>query len=287
MFTEDLLIDELSLLGWTIFDSAVPDGLVSHVHSRDYEICYIVQGQLNWWVNDEVYEVKRGDFFFTKPGELHGGMNSIMERCEMYWLHLHFPGMDYPNSGFSLPRRNMLLDELNEINHRAFPAQSNMCPPFRRLLEEYENRDEYAFFSIKAKLLEILIELLRSYRQFKAAIPNSKVEYSREISQALSWIDEHLTHKFTVADIANAVSLSTSYFHERFSREVGLPPTEFCTRQRIERAQKLLEADSISIAEIAHSVGFSTSQYFATVFKKHVGVSPREFRANALTTVSG
>ena len=71
--------------------------------------------------------------------------------------------------------------------------------------------------------------------------------------------------------------LSESRFKTRFKREMGVPPEEFWLRQKIERATVLLKTRNVT--EVAHELGFSSSQYFATVFKRYTRVSPSRFHA--------
>jgi AraC-like DNA-binding protein len=69
-----------------------------------------------------------------------------------------------------------------------------------------------------------------------------------------------------------------SFFHEKFLKEVRLTPAEYLTRLRMKKAKQLLKISKKSITEIAFDLGFSSSQYFATVFKKVTGITPRFYR---------
>jgi AraC-like DNA-binding protein len=53
-------------------------------------------------------------------------------------------------------------------------------------------------------------------------------------------------------------------------------------RRKIERSQRLLSQQSLSVTSIAHSLGFSSSQHFASAFKRYVGVSPTAYRDQRL-----
>ena len=278
MYTENFLVDDLSVLGWALFDSAIPDGLTSHIHHQDYEICYVVQGQINWWVNNDVYKVKRGDFFITKPGEQHGGVNGVMERCEIYWLQLSLNDIEPEVRQNKRSETQHLVSSLDQIKHRAFPAIFDMKFAFHRLIAEQENPGEFASSLSRATLHEILICLIRSHKNFNSDYRGRSKTPSLEIQNALLWIENHLTENFMVADIAATVNMSTNYFQKRFLHEIGHPPAEYCNRKRVEKAEALLETSSDSISDIALSLGFSSSQYFSTVFKKFKGITPRAHR---------
>lgn len=276
MYTDNFLIEEVSVLGWTIFDSAVSNGLPAHVHPREFEICFIVQGHINWWLNDRVYNIGRGDYFITKPGELHGGVNGVMERCELYWVQISLSDKENPAGGRSKETAE-LISNLHHIQQRAFPARSTIQPAFYQLIQEHMKPGEHAAILFRATLHQILVDVIRSYDHFRTNFHQKDKLLSPEISRGLVWIEDHLTEKFSVADIAAAANMSTSYFQKRFLRETGQTPAEYCNRKRIERAQEMLAHGGLTISHIALALGFSSSQYFATVFKKYRGVTPREY----------
>ncbi|MEX0362259.1 MAG: helix-turn-helix transcriptional regulator, partial [Allomuricauda sp.] len=81
-----------------------------------------------------------------------------------------------------------------------------------------------------------------------------------------------------VDELAELVNFSTAYFKSWFKQHFGAPPKAYINRLKIERAkEELLKSNSIT--EVAYNLGFSTSQYFATTFKKYTGMSPKVFRA--------
>jgi AraC-like DNA-binding protein len=92
----------------------------------------------------------------------------------------------------------------------------------------------------------------------------------------LQHIENHLEDPVHVPRLAEVARLSESRFKTRFKRELGVPPAEFWLRQKIEKATLLLKSKSVT--EVAHELGFSSSQYFATVFKRYTLCSPSRFR---------
>ena len=77
-----------------------------------------------------------------------------------------------------------------------------------------------------------------------------------------------------VARLAQVARLSESRCKARFKREIGVPPAEYWLRKKIEQAIVLLK--NRSVTEVAYELGFSSSQYFATVFKRYKLVSPSQ-----------
>jgi two-component system response regulator YesN len=86
---------------------------------------------------------------------------------------------------------------------------------------------------------------------------------------------------FRLEDLARRVGLSLSRFKVRFKLETGMSPRQFILRTKIEAACARLLEGRESIGKIAFDMGFPTSQYFATVFHRFEGVSPKVYRQNA------
>ncbi|HEY3377167.1 MAG TPA: helix-turn-helix transcriptional regulator, partial [Armatimonadota bacterium] len=76
--------------------------------------------------------------------------------------------------------------------------------------------------------------------------------------------------------LAELLNLSTSRFKAKFKLEVGIPPAEYIMRRRLDRAKTLLCAGH-SVTTTAYALGFPSSQYFATAFKRYTGQRPLDY----------
>lgn len=93
------------------------------------------------------------------------------------------------------------------------------------------------------------------------------------------YIKSHLKDSFSVQDVAASVELSPYYASRMFKKDQGVTIMEYATRLRMEEAKLLLGNPSYRIDEIAAQIGYADSSYFARVFKKHEGMSPRAWRS--------
>ena len=101
---------------------------------------------------------------------------------------------------------------------------------------------------------------------------------SQRVDAALKFIDDHLHQPIGLEDVAVAAEVSTSYLKKILKMETGQSVTQIISEKRLQLAVKKLLAPNASITEIAYAVGFNDSNYFSTVFKKHFGLSPSEYR---------
>ena len=86
-----------------------------------------------------------------------------------------------------------------------------------------------------------------------------------------------------IGKYAALCGLSESYFYALFKQSIGVSPVEYRNRIRIDTARHLLESTTLSIEEIALSVGFDTPFYFSRVFRQLTTLSPRAWRERALS----
>lgn len=109
------------------------------------------------------------------------------------------------------------------------------------------------------------------------------VKHQTIIRQISAYIQEHLSEKLTLEQVAGEVHLSKSYLCRILKEELGCTFTEYTNRLRIERSKTYLHRSSMPLSEIACAVGFDDQSYFTRIFKRVVGMPPGKYRANNLS----
>jgi AraC family transcriptional regulator len=98
------------------------------------------------------------------------------------------------------------------------------------------------------------------------------------LKRVIEYVDTQLSNKIKLVDLAAVAGLSRMHFASQFRVATGLRPHEFLLRRRVRRAEELLRDSTMTIVEIALTVGFQTQAHFTTVFKRFVGYTPRHWR---------
>lgn len=92
-------------------------------------------------------------------------------------------------------------------------------------------------------------------------------------------INRHLQDSdFSVEQLCAEAAISRAHLHRKMKELTGLSTSEFIRNIRLEQATRLLREQKLNITQVAYSVGFSNVGYFSTAFRKHFGLSPREFQ---------
>lgn len=131
-----------------------------------------------------------------------------------------------------------------------------------------------------ARFKELTIHILKRVFDFR----DSRVEnkYSRIITKARDYINNNYAEPgINLNSVAASVNLSPTHFSTVFSQETGENFIEYLTKVRMKKAMEYLKTSTLKSAEIAYSIGYNDPHYFSYLFKKTVGMTPKEFRNEA------
>ena len=100
------------------------------------------------------------------------------------------------------------------------------------------------------------------------------------IGEAKVYMSGHFTDpNLMLQDVAKAVGMSNSRFSTVFSQQTGQTFTEYLIYLRLNKAKEMLRTTGIKSSQIARESGYNDSHYFSYIFKKNVGITPSEYRA--------
>ncbi|MGI5131670.1 GlxA family transcriptional regulator [Pseudonocardia sp. CA-107938] len=94
----------------------------------------------------------------------------------------------------------------------------------------------------------------------------------------LDWITDNLQQPLTVEDMAARAGMSTRTLTRRFSAEIGDSPHGWVTRQRVARAQELLEETRLTVENVAAETGFGSAPLLRHHFVRTLGITPTVYR---------
>ena len=298
---ETLAISGVHSLGQYNYVAARP-GLPPHNHIGCVEISLLVKGYQAYQVGGTTYHVKGGEQYISLPDEWHDTGMEPQDKGILYWLILDVT-KDRNKFLFLAPEMaRKLTADLREMPSRHFAAghdSANTLERAFRALQQIkmpdectgiftrgESQDAVAFRgeNPKAAPMEDAFHVLAAANhivhyilQTIAASRANARSVSPAIKASLELIAGNDEVWLNVAYVAEKVHLSESYFKILFRHEVGLPPAEYMLRKKIETAKKLLRKPDCNITDLAYRLGFSSSQYFATVFKRFTNQTPSEF----------
>lgn len=237
------------------------------------EICFLAEGRQIYRVNDQTYTLGGGDVFLTFPDEVHDTGSFPEGKGILYWLILKIPDK---GEGFIIQNPDLAeswWEALTSIESRYFKGSNNMQNYLDKVIASCEAEHKKINKIVTATYLSVfLLELL------ECAGKKEKREVSLDIRRAIVHINNHLENQINIENLADIAGLSADWFKEKFRKEMGLSPADFINRCKVEYSKELLNDQNKSVTDVAFQLGFSSSQYFATVFKRYTGQTPTAFR---------
>ncbi|MBE6601485.1 MAG: helix-turn-helix transcriptional regulator [Ruminococcaceae bacterium] len=119
---------------------------------------------------------------------------------------------------------------------------------------------------------EILLTLLRDTQLLYV-----QKDKQRVIEQAAEYISTHYASNLTNSALAKRCGISEVYFRKLFTQITGNSPITYLHKIRIASAAKLLQEGTLSLSEIATSVGYTNLYHFSSMFKKYMGLPPSKY----------
>jgi len=101
---------------------------------------------------------------------------------------------------------------------------------------------------------------------------------SWQVRLVTRYIDDHLSERLAIHDLARSVALSTSHFGRAFRQTFGRTPMKHVRAVRLDRAKRLMRQTDLSLSEIALECGFSDQAHFTRRFRAATAAAPRSWR---------
>ena len=102
--------------------------------------------------------------------------------------------------------------------------------------------------------------------------------FNPEAAALKKYLEQNFNRNFDLALLCRLIHRSPSQVFRIFKRAWGVSPLEYHTEHRLKMARSLLHNTPQSVKEIAAALGFPDQYYFSRIFKRHTGVSPRNYR---------
>ena len=214
------------------------------------------------------YELTPDNIALVAPGTLTDFSGSEHSSWNFYWVVFQCadnwrPYLQWPQSGPGVCQLE--------------GASESFAPVERNLSQLYNNYVESG--PLKMELDHNLLEQL--LLRCAACLPReSNRKMDPRVHVARAYIDEHYTADIVLADVAAASNISSSRLSGLFKKETGSSVMAYRNELRLVKAAQLLLHSNLRIADIGDRVGYSEQAFFSRIFRKHLGMSPRQYRTH-------
>ena len=146
---------------------------------------------------------------------------------------------------------------------------------FSKMLSAQTSDKLYGDLVCSGLIYEYVIEFHRNMNNKANKVISKR---NNLLMPVLNYMDENFRSNFSMAQLAESVGISPQHLCRVFKSAMNMRPNEYLTLLRIRESKHLLETSDLPISEIATQSGFPDAGYFSTVFKKHEGMTPMEYK---------
>lgn len=273
-------------------------GLQWH-RNEGLEISFLRSGSLDFHTAGMSTSLEAGDMTICRPWELHRLGNPKIDPSVLQWIILG-QNVRAPSERWIWPDWIILSkQDLNELSRLLlYNTESAVRPPQEMAdcwnvlydaVQENRNASHLSRIAILINdLLLHLLHFLRANQELKSTdsevMETPAYRTVRIFLKELENIPTQLERRWTIAEMASLCHMSESRFTQCCGQLTQLSPINFLNKCRIDLAMKVMRrSPEQSIAQMAEKCGFTSSQYFATVFKKTTGMTPKEYLGNIIS----
>lgn len=178
---------------------------------------------------------------------------------------------------YDLFKTTKIMDHHITPNH---PLWHDINASMEGAYKEYSTGDIMFEMAIKSYVYQMVTALIRHYKHaiIGEEAFSSLTRKLKTFKPVFDYIDQHYAEKIYIEDLSSLIAMSESHFTRTFKKITSQTPMGYINHKRINIATHLLIDTDKSIAEIAELTGFCNINYFDTLFKKRLGMTPLAYR---------
>jgi AraC family transcriptional regulator, activator of mtrCDE len=239
---------------------------------------YVLEGKFSWHIDSHEHTLYPGDAAIILPDQSFGGQDSIMNIGTLYWLKI---SADEKTSTFlgkwsSLTKKEkQAVNQIFQVNKEQLVIKLKEAHSLMQNMQLELQNEEIGCFTRVNQLLDELF-ILTSRQLIRQN--DSRRDFPQTFLRLEQTLRQDLAHQWTVEEMATIAGMGNTAFTEKVKIYSGFSPLNYLINIRITEAIKLLKRSDANVTDIALTMGFYSSQHFATTFKRLTGYTPSEFR---------
>lgn len=227
-----------------------------------YILIYCVDGKGIIEVDGKTYSIKKAEAFCIPRGKRHKYYADNQDPWSILWVHFKGENTKY-----------FPLDECRTVQINSKYSENRMAVFFNLIFRVLERNYTMGNFIYLSQVLSLLLAEV----YYREKVDESSVQ-DKHVTMVIRFMYKNLTKQLTLEKISREVDLSKSYLNSIFKEQTGRSPVDFFLHLKMQEACKLLQSTDMYIYEVSTKMGYTDPYYFSRIFKKVVGVSPKEYK---------
>lgn len=254
-----------------------PFSMSTHHFHPYYEVYFLLTGKRVYFIKDTTYSVDAGDVVFIDKHEVHKTLQAAEPEHERIVIHFddRFVREAFPQHA------HLLLSPFGSRSPVVRLSSANreqLDHLIRRILDELCNKPAGYELFISQAITNLLLICSRHVSDSPQPEPIYVSPIYRKISEVVRYLNANYGQAIRIQDLSERFFISPYYLSRIFKEVTGFTLIDYLNLTRVKEAQRLLRETSLSITEIAASVGFENFSHFGKMFKKITRTSARDYR---------
>ncbi|MGG1517426.1 AraC family transcriptional regulator [Paenibacillus oryzisoli] len=251
-----------------------------HAHNG-YEIYLVLEGSGSYVVGDRLLPLHAGSLTIIHPNVLHRPYHGNSPEFHRYVLALdesYLERMESLCSASSLSISRLLTAEHPDASHYFLTPQQLLAIQgiLAELTENLAARSPLYELAVVKNVSALMLELLRL--QTEAAAHDVQRDAPQLIGDVLAYLIGHYQENIQTRELVQRFPVSRSQLFTLFKETTGMTIGQFLTEYRLSQAKRLLIASTLTVTEVAAATGYGDISHFFHVFKKEIGLTPKQYR---------
>ena len=276
-----LEITSITSIHYFEFDDGFEDEPEAH---EPWELVYVDRGMCGVVADGKEILLRQGEMYFHKPHETHmlKTVKGSAPNIFIVTFTTDSPAMHY-FEGRQLTASLSTKQHISAILHEAtdtfeLPFNNPKMQLLRRKTDDPLWGGEQ---TVLIRLELMLIEIIRNNHYYVA---KPKMFFPKEIItdefalKVIAFMEERLYGKFTMDELSHELSFGKTYISNYFLKMSGYSIIDYFNMMKIHEAKRLIRESGHNFYEISEMLMFSNSHYFSTIFRKHTGMTPTQYK---------
>ncbi|MCK4565506.1 MAG: AraC family transcriptional regulator [Verrucomicrobia bacterium] len=260
-------------------------GLPWH-RNEGIELTFLETGSMPFSIGDKSWELDPGSLTITRPWQPHKVGLPNIGIGRLHWVIIDV-GVRQPHQEWKWPEWFVMMpDDLRELTaclreneQPVWQSSSEIQECFKQIGKTIQTRKNCES-RLAVYINELFLHLLEMFRDQQVPRTKSLTDAQRSATLFLASLEGSLVEEWTLDSMAECCGLGVTRFVHYCRQITNQTPMQYLNHLRLIAATEMLaSAPEKSITDIAFGCGFSSSQYFATAFRKQHGCTPRQYRS--------
>lgn len=239
-------------------------------YTDHYILCYIFEGKGTLTVEGKVYEINKNQGFVITPKTKVTFQSDYESPCQYAWIGFYGFLSDCYLKRAGLTAETPLFTSKDDIIANCFLN-----------IIEYSKLEHNRYCRIMASLYMIFSHFLDRFDEYE--VVSTKDPNEGYLRKTLEYIDMNYGEKLSIKEISDYVGIDRKYLHFIFNKKLDISPQQYLIKYRVQKACALLKDNNLSISEVSKIVGYKDPLHFSKMFKKFIGISPKEYKKNPIS----